>query len=160
MYGFNPNADQVDDINRLVYESGQNEATVLRKLIDEALAARRRKAADDELAGAGADQISIADRLAGIEHFLIRSLQQSDTSYRMLDIILALTQDSLAESRAHRKRTWNQLVPSLKERGLSTKDIARKFEEETDEGKDFAYGVARDLKKEQDENSSPRRARR
>ena len=49
MYGFNPWADQLDHINRIVAETGENEATILRKLIDEALIARRRKTADDEL---------------------------------------------------------------------------------------------------------------
>ena len=37
MFGFNPWVDQLDDINQIVSESGENEATVLRKLVDEAL---------------------------------------------------------------------------------------------------------------------------
>ncbi|PWT79228.1 MAG: hypothetical protein C5B58_14115 [Acidobacteria bacterium] len=150
MYGFNPYADQVDDINRLVAESGQNEATVLRKLIDEALMVRRRKAADAELEEAGTDQLTIVERLESLERLLIQSVQQGDTNYRMQDVSLALIQDTLAESRAHRKLTWKQLAPTLKEQGLNAKEIAKRFDEETDEAKDFAYGTAQDLKKQQE----------
>lgn len=150
MYGFNPWVDQIDHVTQIVAESGQTEATVLRKLIDEALVARRRKAADAELEEATTGGPTIIERLEGLEQLLIRSLQQGDTSYRMQDVSLALLQDTLAECRTHRKLTWKQLAPTLKEQGLSTKDIAKKFDEETDEGKDFAYGVAQDLKKQQE----------
>ncbi len=150
MYGFNPYADQVDDISRLVSESGQNEATVLRKLIDEALLARRRKAAYDELAQAGTDEPTVVQRLEAIEQFLTMLLQREDTIYRMHDIGLALLQDTLAEARAGRTLTWKQLAPIFKEQGLNAKQIASRFDEETDEAKDFAYGAARDLKKQQE----------
>src|SRR5689334_4736319 len=90
MYGFNPWTDQIDEVNRLVAESGQKEATVLRKLVDEALAARRRKAADSELAGTSADEHTLADSLQAIERLLMRLVQQGDTTYRMHDISLAL----------------------------------------------------------------------
>src|SRR5215831_13323543 len=157
MYGFNPYADQVDDINRLVAESGQNEATVLRKLLDEALITRRRKAADAELEEPGAGEPtavarldSPAERLQGLERLLLRSVQQGDTTYRMQDISLAIIQDTLAECHAHRKRTWKQFSPTLKEQGLNAREVAKKFDEETDEGKDFAYGLAQDLKRQQE----------
>jgi hypothetical protein len=150
MYGFNPWVDQIDHITQIVAESGQTEATVLRKLIDEALIARHRKAAEAELEEATKGGPTILERLEGLEQLLIRSVQQGDTSYRMHDISLALLQDTLAECRTHRKLTWKQLTPTLKEQGLSAKDIAKKFDEETDEGKDFAYGVAQDLKKQQE----------
>src|SRR4051812_45091554 len=96
MYGFNPYADQVDSINLLVAESGQNEATVLRQLIDEALIMRRRKAAEDELGEVEIGERTVADRLDGIEKFLARLTQQGVTSYRMQDVSLALLQDTLA----------------------------------------------------------------
>src|SRR5689334_7946468 len=88
MYGFNPYADQVDDINRLAAESGQNEATILRKLIDEALIVRRRKAADAELEGAGTDELTIVERLENLERLLIQSIRQGDINYQMQDISL------------------------------------------------------------------------
>jgi hypothetical protein len=151
MYGFNPFADQVDYINRLVAESGQTEATVLRKLIDEALIARRRKAADDELAEAVTKERTIADRLEAIEQLLTLLVQQGGTLYHMHDISLALLQDTLAESRAGRNVIWRQMAPAFKEQGLTRNEIAKRFDEETDEAKDFAYGAAQDLKKQQEQ---------
>lgn len=151
MYGFNPWADQLDDINRIVAESGQNEATVLRKLIDEALIARRRKRADEELAETTTEGgQSVADGLQMIERLLMKLVQQGDTTYRMQDVSLALLQDTLAEARAGRKLVWKQMAPGLKEQGLTVKEVAKKFDEETDDAKDFAYGQAQDLKKQQE----------
>jgi hypothetical protein len=148
-YGFNPFADQVDYINRLVAESGENEATVLRKLIDEALIARRRKSVDEELAAPSEERTTV-DRLEAIERLLTLLLQQGHTSYRMHDVSLALLQDTLAESRAGRNLIWRQMKPALKEQGLNAKEVAERFDDDTDEAKEFAYGAAREAKKEQD----------
>jgi hypothetical protein len=42
-YGFNPWLDQIDSINALIYRHGEKESTILRKLVDEALTARKQK---------------------------------------------------------------------------------------------------------------------
>jgi len=148
-YGFNPFADQVDYINRLVAESGETEATVLRKLIDEALIARRRKSVDEELAAPSEERTTV-DRLEAIERLLTLLVQQGHTSYRMHDVSLALLQDTLAESRASRNLIWQQMKPALKEQGLNAKEVAKRFDDDTDEAREFAYGAAREAKKEQD----------
>jgi len=45
VYGFSPWVDQVDSINQIMKVTGErNESALLRKLVDEALDARRRKA--------------------------------------------------------------------------------------------------------------------
>ena len=49
MYGFHPWQDQVDAVDLIVKETGMSESIVLRKLLDEALVARRRLIADQEL---------------------------------------------------------------------------------------------------------------
>ena len=102
MYGFNPFADQVASIDQLVAQSGENEATVLRKLLDEALIARRKKRADEELGGRAPDKHSPTGTLQMIERLLMKLVQQGDTTYRMQDVSLALLQDALAEARAGR----------------------------------------------------------
>lgn len=44
VYGFSPWVDQVDAINQMMKDTGErNESALLRKLVDEALSARRRK---------------------------------------------------------------------------------------------------------------------
>jgi len=151
MYGFNPWVDQIDQVNLLVSQSGETESTVLRRLLDEALTARRRKMMDEELKAAGSEGSTVADSLQRIEVLLTRLLQQGDTSYRMHDVALALVQETLAEARAGRNLIWKQMAPALKEQGLNAKQVAQKFEEDTDQAKDFAYGAAQDLKKQQEQ---------
>src|SRR5437762_8869604 len=107
MFGFNPWVDQLDDINQIVSESGENEATVLRKLVDEALLARRRKFADNELSETPSKQPA-SETLQSIQNLVLELVRQGETSLRMQDVSLALLQDTLAEARAGRKLTWEQ----------------------------------------------------
>ena len=150
MYGFNPYVDQLDDINRIVAESGAKEATVLRKLIDEALMARRRRVFDEQLEEPTAEQ-SAKKRLEAIEEFLSDLAKKFKVSLRVHDISLALLQDILAEARAGRHFAWSKEVETLKRQGLTKVEIAKRFDHDTGAGKDFAYGVARNLKREQDD---------
>ena len=44
VYGFSPWVDQIDAINQIMKDNGErNESALLRKLVDEALYARRKK---------------------------------------------------------------------------------------------------------------------
>lgn len=146
MYGFNPYVDQVDHINRLVSQSGENEATVLRKLIDEALLARRRKIADQELGNEAAGQ---SETVQAIQALLIKLVRQGETSLRVQDVSLALLQDMFAETRAGRKAAWELLASRLKEKSLSDAEIKKRFDAETNEAREFAYGAAKEIKRQQ-----------
>lgn len=154
MYGFNPWVDQIDHINQLVAESGANEATVLRKLIDEALMARRRRVFDEQLEEPSSEQ-PVSGQLQAVERLLAKLVLQEEVSLRVQDVSLALLQDTLAETRAGRKATWEQVSSHLKERGLTRTDISKRFDDETKAAKNFAYGLARDLKRQQ----NPERAK-
>ena len=48
-YGFNPWADQIDSINAIITKTGAKEATIIRKLVDEALVTRRLREAEVEI---------------------------------------------------------------------------------------------------------------
>lgn len=148
-YGFHPWADQVDAVNQLVIETRETESTVLRKLVDEALVARRRQTSEAELFGSPSNE-GIAETIQTVQTLLLKLVRQGDTSLRMQDITLALLQDTMAEARAGRKTSWEQGVPTLKEGGLTSSQIAKRFEAETAAAKDFAYGAAQELKKQQD----------
>lgn len=148
MYGFNPYADQVDHINRIVAQSGENEATVLRKLIDEALIGRRRKVADDEL-GTKTGGESQAETLRAVQTLLIKLVRQGETSLRVQDVSLALLQDMFAETRAGRKAAWDLLASGLKEKGMSNAEVKKRFDAETDEARNFAYSTAKEIKRQQ-----------
>lgn len=147
-YGFNPWVDQFDAIKQIMADTGEKESTVLRKLIDEALIARRRKVADKELAvessvGGG------PETLRAIQDLLVRLVGLTDKSLRVQDVSLALLQDTLAEARAGRKVSWQQLVARLKEQGLNTKEISKRFDDETGDAKRFAYSAAKEIKSRQ-----------
>ena len=64
VFGFNPYADQVPAIKQIMEETAQqSEAPILRMLIDEALAARRRKSAGIELPEQPSPSQEVAERL-------------------------------------------------------------------------------------------------
>lgn len=149
-YGFNPWMDQIDTINQIMKETGETtESVLLRKLVDEALAARRKKSqslplieeSDNELGG----------RLQTIESLLMRLVRQGDTSFRIQDVCLALLQDVLAEAHATRRLSWESFVtPQLQEKGVDADEVEHRFMAQADQAKDYAYGVAERIKETQD----------
>jgi hypothetical protein len=148
-YGFHPWRDQVDAIDKIVEETSVKESIVLRKLIDEALIARHRKIAEDELGEAASGQ-AVSETLQTIQNLLLKLVRQGQTSLRMQDVSLALLQDTLAEARAGRRLTWEQTASTLKEQGLNAKEITKRFDAQTEEAKDFAYGAAQEIKSQQE----------
>ena len=93
VYGFSPWVDQVDAINEIIEDIGErNESAVLRKLVDEALDARRKKSQSAPLIEKS-DNAGV--RLETIESLLMRLVRQADVSLRIEDVCLALLQDVL-----------------------------------------------------------------
>src|SRR5688500_13374653 len=107
VYGFSPWLDQVDAINQIMKETGERtESALLRKLVDEALQARRKNslsALTQELDN------ELGKRLETIEALLMRLVRNDDVSFRILDVCLALLQDVLAEAYATRRLSWEFL---------------------------------------------------
>lgn len=150
MYGFHPWQDQVDAVDLIVKEAGMSESIVLRKLLDEALVARRRLIADQEVLKPSSERKT--ERAAtNLEDLILRIIKQNSTSLRMQDITLALVQETLAEARAIRTLDWAQLESSLQEQGLNHKQIEQRFERETEAAKDFAYRIAQEVKTQQEQ---------
>src|ERR1041384_698963 len=89
VYGFGPWVDQVDAINQIMRDTGEkNESALLRKLVDEALDARRRK----RQSAPPPEQDSAGLRPETIESLLMRLVRQGDVSLRIEDVCLALLQ--------------------------------------------------------------------
>src|SRR5687767_12667956 len=98
-YGFNPWMDQIDTINQIMKESGERtESVLLRKLVDEALAERRKKSQSLPLIEESDN--GFGDRLQTIESLLMRLVRQGNTSFLIQDVCLALLQAVLAEGHA------------------------------------------------------------
>src|SRR5437868_6207612 len=93
VYGFNPWMDQVTAINQLMEATGQkSEAPIVRDLIDEALAARRRKQNGTEAAEPQPAAPEATDTLQTIEALLLRMIGQSETAFRVESLSLELLQ--------------------------------------------------------------------
>lgn len=149
IYGFNPWVDQVDAINQIMKDTGERtESAVLRKLIDEALDARRKKSQSDPLTER---PIEAGVRLETIESLLMRIVRQGDISFRIDDVCLALLQDVLAQAYATRRLLWESMVlPQLRAEGNDTNELESRFALAEARAKDYAYGEAGRIKQSQE----------
>ncbi len=149
VYGFSPWVDQVDAINQIMKDSGErNESSVLRKLVDEALDARRKKIRSAPLTEES-DHAGV--RLETIESLLMQLVREGDVSFRIHDVCLVLLQDILAEAYATRRLLWESVVrPQLRDAGINAKELERQFALAEARARDHAYGEAERIKQSQD----------
>ncbi len=150
VYGFNPWMDQHLTINQIMETTGQkSEAPIIRDLIDEALTARRRKTSGTESAQQTSPTQEFTESLHTIQVLLLKLIEQGQTAVRAESLSLELLQETLAEARAARIGLWETLaVAALKERGKDAEQIASLFEHQTGEAKNFAYGLAGEIRDE------------
>lgn len=148
-YGFNPWVDQVDAINQIMKETGERtESVLLRKLVDEALEARRTKRLSVSVTELDND---VAGRLQSIESLLMRLVEQGDVSFRIQDVCLALLQDVLAEAHSTRRLSWESVVtPQLREKGIDASELEHQFMLQVDRGREYAIGVAERIRESQE----------
>src|ERR1044072_6335294 len=150
MYGFNPWMDQIDTINQIMKKTGETtESVLLRKLVDEALAARRKK---NQLLPLIVESDNEPDgRLHRIETLLMRLVRQGNTSFRIQDVCLALLQDVLAEAHATHRISWEfGAVPRLRDEGIDVNELEQRFMVQVDQAKEFAYDLAQQIKQSQE----------
>ena len=148
-YGFSPWVDQVDAINQIMENTGErNESAVLRKLVDEALDARRRKS---QLAPLTEEPDPADGRLKTIESLLMRLVSQGVISLSVEDVCLALLQDILAEAHATRRLVWESLSePQLRDAGIDVNELESRFDLQVEPAKDYAYGLAEQFRQSQE----------
>lgn len=148
IYGFAPWVDQVDAINQIMKDTGErNESALLRKLVDEALDARRKKSESAPLT----EQDNAGVRLETIETLLMRIVRRGDVSLRIEDVCLALLQAILAEAYATRRLVWESLVlPQLRDAGIDMNELERRFVLQEDQANDYAYRLALQIKESQE----------
>jgi hypothetical protein len=124
------------------------ESPVLRLLLDEALAARRRKSvnrSEPEL-----PPLEIGEILQTVQTLLLKLIRQNETTLRAQGISLVLLQETLAEATGSRKTLWNRLeVPPLTEAGLALREIDERLAAMISESKDHAYGLAEEIRQRQ-----------
>ena len=159
VYGFSPWVDQVDAINQIMKDTGErNESALLRKLVDEALDARRRKS---QSASFTEDSDHAGVRVKTIESLLVRLVRQEDVSLRIEDVCLALLQDVLAEAYATRRLLWESLVlPQLRDEGIDMNELEHRFVLQDNRARNYAYGLAEQIKQSQESTNELLQARR
>ena len=140
--------DQATQIQAIMEATGSTkEAPLVRQLVDEALAARRRKLVHREEAEQPPPTQDVPETLQTIQTLLLRLIGQERTIFRIESLNLELLQETLVEARAAGMRMWESVAtPTLREKGKSTQDIGRIFDKQTEEAKDFAYGLAEEIK--------------
>ena len=158
--GVNLYADQAVQVQAIMESLGEKrEAPVLRILVDEALAARRRKAVSRSAAEPAATSMDLVDTLQTMQTLLLKLIRQSETTLRAQDITLMLAQEHLAETVTGRKILWNRLeVPSLLHDGILPDEINDRLALELAEAKDSAYGIAEEISQRSEEQSNDNRA--
>jgi hypothetical protein len=142
-------ADQATQIQAIMEATGAQEvAPVVRLLLDEALRARRRKSVHSENDEPPPPTQDVPETLQTIQTLLLRLIQ---TNFRIGSLSLELLQETLVEARAGRMDLWESVaIPALRNQGKSAEDIANPFDAQTEEAKDFAYGLAEELKNQLD----------
>jgi len=124
---------------------------LVRQLVDEALSARRRKSVQRTEAEPPPPTQDISQTLQTIQTLLLRMISQGQTSFRIQSVSLELIQEVLVEARAGKASLWELLLTSaLKEKGRSTAEIAELLDGQSVAAKDFAYGLAEEIKRELD----------
>ena len=147
---FNLYADQTAQIQAIMEATGeQKESPLLRQLLDEGLAIRRRKLVHQEASEQTPAIPNAVETLETMKSLLLKMLGESTTTLQVEYVNLGLIQDTLAETRANRMTVWEKLVvPALREQGKSDQEIAELLEQSIAEAKDFAYGLAEEIREE------------
>jgi hypothetical protein len=147
---FNLYADQMAQIQGIMEATGeQKDASLLRQLLDEGLAIRRRKLVHQEASEQTPAIPNAAETLETMKSLLLKMLGESTTTLQVGYVNLGLIQDTLAETRANRMTVWEKLVvPALREQGKGDQEIAALLEQYTAEAKNFAYGLAEEIREE------------
>ncbi len=153
-------ADQAFQIQAIMEAAGaRKEAPIMRELLDEALAARRRKAVHRGEAEQPPPTQDVFETMQTIQTLLLKLIRQDETGLRAQGISLILLQEILAEASAGRKLAWERLeAPSLSESGMTPSEIEERLNAETNEAKDHAYGVAEEIRSRQEREGNQSRS--
>lgn len=148
--------DQAIQIQAIMESVGaRKEAPVIRDLLDEALATRRRKSISRAEAEPPPPTQDNGETFQTIQTLLLKLIRQGETGLRASGISLVLLQEVLGVTTRGAKIAWNRLeAPALSEGGMTVKEIEERLRVETDEAKDYAYGLADEIRKEQERKTS------
>jgi len=145
-------ADQATQIQAIMEASRTDEvAPLIRQLLDEALAARRRRSTQDSSTEPPPSKQEATETLQTIQTLLLKLIRQGETSIRTQGISLILLQEVLAESVSGRRIAWSRLeAQALADAGIEQAEIGARLDFHIGEGKDYAYGLAEEIRRQQE----------
>ncbi|HKO61360.1 MAG TPA: hypothetical protein VJV03_09385 [Pyrinomonadaceae bacterium] len=148
--------DQATQIQAIMEATGETkEAPLVRRLVDEALAARRRKSVQSGEPEPPPPTQDISETLQTLQTLMLRMIGQGERIFQMQSVSLELHQEAIVEARSGKMNVWEFLVaPGLSVKGKSTDEIAQLFDGQNEDAKDYAYGLAEEIKKELDADDS------
>lgn len=151
-------ADQATQIQAIMEASRTDEvAPLIRQLLDEALAARRRRSTQDGSTEPPPPKQEVTETLQTIQTLLLKLIRQGETSIRTQGISLILLQEVLAESVSGRRIAWSRLeAQALADAGIEQAEIGARLDFHIGEAKDYAYGLAEEIRRQQDVRSDHR----
>jgi hypothetical protein len=127
------------------------EAQLVRVLLDEALAARRRKSVQSAEPEPPPPTQDISEALLTLQTLMLRMIGQGESTRQMQSVSLGLIQEAVAEARSGKMNVWEFLVaPGLSDKGKRAGEIAQLLEGQNEDAKDYAYGLAEEIKKDLD----------
>ncbi len=149
-------ADQATQIQAIMEATGAQEvAPIVRLLLDEALGARRRKSVQSGEPEPPPPTQDISETLQTLQTLMLRMIGQGGRTFQMQSVSLELLQEAIVEARSGKMNVWEFLVvPRLSDKGKSSGEIAELFDGQNEDAKDYAYGLAEEIKKELDADDS------
>ncbi len=143
--------DQATQMQAIMEATNTKEAQLVRVLLDEALSARRRKSVQSAEPEPPPPTQDISETLQTLQTLMLRMIGQEESTSQMQSVSLELIQEAVAEARSGKMNVWEFLVaPGLSAKGKSTGEIAQLFDVQNEDAKDYAYGLAEEIKKELD----------
>ena len=149
---FNMWMDQVYQVRAIMEATGAvKDAPVIRELLDEALGARRRKAAgiydSEEPPGQ-----ATAETLHTLQTLLLKLIRHEDSLLRNQRVAIKLLLETFVEARTGRALAWEELVATpLKQKGRTNQDLTNYFDMKTRYAKEHAVELLEKIKKEESE---------
>ena len=144
---FNMYLDQANQIHAIMEATGiDKDAQVLRELLDEALASRRRKIAQQLTLPEAAPTPQYLQTLETIQTLLLKLIEQGEKARGVRGICLELLQETLAEARAGRKRPTVIGVESF---AAHNGEEIQKLDADIEHARFYAYGLAVEIAKRQ-----------
>ena len=147
---FNMWMDQVYQVRAIMEATGAvKDAPVIRELLDEALGARRRKAAgiydSEQPPGQGT-----GETLHTLQTLLLKLIRHEDLLLRNQRVGLKLLLETLVEARTGRDISWDELVRRpLLDKGRTAQDLTNYFDMKTRYAKEYAVELLEKIKKEE-----------